>query len=58
MLVRPVDGGLEIIDLRSTNGSAVIRGGAENPVAAGTPAIAIDGDMIRLGDRVAAVVRV
>jgi len=58
MLVRPVDGGLEVIDCRSTNGSGVIRGGAEHPVAAGTPTIATDGDMIRLGDRVAAVVRI
>ena len=58
MLVRPVDGGLEIVDCRSTNGSGVIRGGAEQPVAAGTPTIATDGDMIRLGDRVAAVVRI
>ena len=58
MLVRPVDGGLEIVDCRSTNGSGVIRGGTEYGVAAGTPTMATDGDMIRLGDRVAAVVRV
>ena len=58
MLVRPVDGGLEIVDCRSTNGSGVIRGGTEYGVAAGTPTLATDGDMIRLGDRVAAVVRV
>jgi uncharacterized RDD family membrane protein YckC len=58
MLVRPVDGGLEIVDCRSTNGSGVIRGGTEYGVAAGTPTEATDGDMIRLGDRVAAVVRV
>ncbi len=58
MLVRPVDGGLEIVDCRSTNGSGLIRGGTEYAVAAGTPTMATDGDMIRLGDRVAAVVRV
>ena len=58
MLVRPVDGGLEIVDCRSTNGSGVIRGGTEYGVAAGTPTLATDGDMIRLGDRVAAVVRI
>ena len=58
MLVRPVDGGLEIVDCRSTNGSGVIRAGTEYGVAAGTPTLATDGDMIRLGDRVAAVVRV
>jgi len=58
MLVRPVDGGLEIVDCSSTNGSGLIRGGTEYGVAAGAPTMATDGDMIRLGDRVAAVVRV
>ncbi|WP_207769903.1 RDD family protein [Microbacterium sp. TPD7012] len=57
MLVRPIDGGLEIVDCRSTNGSGLIRGGTEYGVAAGTPVQTVDGDMIRLGDRVAAVVR-
>ncbi|GAA2935703.1 hypothetical protein GCM10010458_19370 [Microbacterium luteolum] len=57
MLVRPVDGGLEIVDCHSTNGSGLIRGGTEYGVAAGTPVQTVDGDMIRLGDRVAAVVR-
>ncbi|MET0296555.1 MAG: RDD family protein [Microbacterium sp.] len=58
MLVRPVDGGLEIEDCHSTNGSGLIRGGTEYAVSAGSPVHATDGDMIRLGDRVAAVVRV
>ncbi|MCR2811339.1 MULTISPECIES: RDD family protein [unclassified Microbacterium] len=58
MLVRPVEGGLEIVDCRSTNGSGLIRAGTEYAVAAGTPTMATDGDKIRLGDRVAAVVRV
>lgn len=57
LLVRPVDGGLEIVDCHSTNGSGLIRGGTEYGVAAGVPVQAADGDMIRLGDRVAAVVR-
>jgi FHA domain len=57
LLVRPVDGGLEIIDCRSTNGSGLIRGGTEYAVVAGTPTTATDGDLIRLGDRVATVVR-
>lgn len=57
MLVRPVEGGLEVIDCRSTNGSGLIRGGAEYGIAAGTPVQTVDGDRIRLGDRVAAVVR-
>lgn len=56
-LVRPVEGGIEIIDCRSTNGSGLIRGGTEYAAAAGMPVQAGDGDMIRLGDRVAAVVR-
>lgn len=58
LLVRPVDGGLEIIDCRSTNGSGLVRAGVEYAVAAGIPVLTIDGDVIRLGDRVASVVRV
>ncbi len=58
MLVRPVAGGLEIVDCGSTNGSGLVRGGTEFPVAAETPTRVNDGDLIRLGDRVATVVRV
>jgi uncharacterized RDD family membrane protein YckC len=58
MLVRPIDGGLEIVDCRSTNGSGLIRGGTEYAVSAGEPTMAVEGDTIRLGDRIAAVVRV
>ena len=58
LLVRPVDGGLEIIDCRSTNGSGLVRAGVEYAVAAGIPVRTVDGDVIRLGDRVASVVRV
>lgn len=57
LLVRPVENGLELIDCGSTNGSGLIRSGAEYALAAGVPATATDGDMIRLGDRVASVVR-
>ncbi|MBO0981412.1 RDD family protein [Microbacterium sp. SD291] len=57
MLVRPIEGGLEVVDCRSTNGSGLIRAGAEYALPAGTPVPTTDGDMIRLGDRVAAVVR-
>lgn len=56
--VRPVEGGLEITDCASTNGSGLIRGGIEYSVAAGTPIMTIEGDTVRLGDRLAAVVRV
>lgn len=58
MLVRPVDGGLEITDCHSTNGSGLIRGGAEYSVTPGTPVLTTHGDRIRLGDRIADVVRV
>lgn len=57
LLVRPVDGGLEVVDWHSTNGSVLIRSGVEYGIPAGTPTAAGEGDMIRLGDRVAAVVR-
>jgi uncharacterized RDD family membrane protein YckC len=57
MLVRPVDGGLEVIDLHSTNGSALIRGGIDLAMPAGTVVATTEGDSIRLGDRVFAVVR-
>jgi len=57
LLVRPVEGGLEIVDWRSTNGSGLIRGGTEYAVTAGTPVVTTDGDVIRLGDRVATVIR-
>lgn len=57
LLARPVDDGLEVLDCGSTNGSGLIRGGTEYAIAAGTPIVTTDGDMIRLGDRVATVVR-
>ncbi|GAB3278038.1 FHA domain-containing protein [Microbacterium lacusdiani] len=57
-LVRPVDGGLEIVDCHSTNGTAVSRGGVEHPLAPGGSAIAAAGDVVRIGDRTAAVERV
>lgn len=58
LLVRPVEAGLEVVDCHSTNGSALIRAGVEYAVAAGTPVATTDGDTIRIGDRLAAVVRV
>jgi len=58
LLVRPVEGGLEITDCGSTNGSGLIRGGTEYEVVAGAPVIVIEGDTVRLGDRLAAVLRV
>lgn len=57
MRVTPIDGGLEIVDCRSTNGSGLIRSGTEYAVTAGVPVATTEGDTIRLGDRTAAVVR-
>lgn len=56
MLVRAVAGGLEVVDLHSTNGSGLLRGGIEMAMPAGTVVAVTAGDTIRLGDRVFAVV--
>lgn len=58
MLVRPVDGGLEIVDWHSTNGSGLISEGVERALPPGVPVRAVAGDRIRLGDRVADVIRI
>ncbi|WP_309068195.1 RDD family protein [Microbacterium sp.] len=57
LLVRPADGGLEVVDVHSTNGSALLRAGVEYPMVAGVPVMAVDGDTIRFGDRTAVVTR-
>lgn len=57
LLVRPADGGLEVVDWHSTNGSALISGGVERALPPGAPVAAVEGDRIRLGDRVADVIR-
>ncbi|WP_394279719.1 RDD family protein [Microbacterium sp.] len=56
-LVRVVDGGMEIVDWHSTNGCAVIRGGVERELEPGIPALVVEGDGVRLGDRHAEVIR-
>ncbi|GGD90022.1 RDD family protein [Microbacterium murale] len=58
LLVRPVDGGLEVTDCGSTNGSGLARAGVEYVIDAGVPVVTVEGDTIRLGDRSAVVVRV
>ncbi len=58
MFVRPVDGGLEVVDWHSTNGSGLISNGVEQTLAPGVPVQAAEGDKIRLGDRIADVIRV
>ncbi|WP_426185542.1 RDD family protein [Microbacterium sp. TWP3-1-2b2] len=57
LLVRPVDGGLEITDCGSTNGSGLARAGIEYVVEAGVPVVTVEADTIRLGDRSAVVIR-
>lgn len=49
--VRPASGGIEVVDRHSTNGSVLVRAGAEYPLPADTPVIAAPGDRILLGDR-------
>ncbi len=51
-------GGLEVVDLHSTNGSALSRNGIDMAMPAGTVVAITAGDTIRLGDRVFAVVAV
>jgi uncharacterized RDD family membrane protein YckC len=58
LLARPAAGGIEVLDLGSTNGSGLIRDGAEYALTAGAPTLVVEGDTIRLGDRIATVVRV
>ncbi|MFP7761262.1 RDD family protein [Marisediminicola sp. LYQ134] len=57
LLVRPVGDGLEVVDWHSTNGSALTHDGVDRELAPGVPVSVVDGDSIRLGDRVADVVR-
>ncbi|MEV7633114.1 RDD family protein [Microbacterium sp. NPDC089318] len=58
LLACPADGGIEVVDLGSTNGSGLIRDGAEYALTAGAATLVVEGDTIRLGDRIATVVRV
>ncbi|MFS2280696.1 RDD family protein [Microbacterium sp. OR21] len=58
LLARPAEGGVEVMDLGSTNGSGLIRDGVEYALTAGAATLAVEGDAIRLGDRTATVVRV
>ncbi|MFJ6679767.1 RDD family protein [Microbacterium sp. NPDC091382] len=53
--LRWVDGALVAVDLGSTNGSGVIREGAETELDAGAPATLRSGDTLRFGDRHASV---
>ncbi|MFK3676829.1 RDD family protein [Microbacterium sp. NPDC090218] len=49
--VMPARRGVFVVDRASTNGSAIVRGGAETVLAAGHPAELQTGDTVRFGDR-------
>jgi hypothetical protein len=55
VVLRPVTVGLEVIDQGSTNGTAVVHEGQEQPLTAGEVGVARFGDTIRIGDRTARV---
>jgi uncharacterized RDD family membrane protein YckC len=46
---------LTAVDRASTNGSSVVRGGAEHPLVAGEPFALVPGDVVRFGDRAVTV---
>ncbi len=49
------EGQLVVMDRGSTNGSVLLRHGVARPLAPGRPATLLDGDRIRLGDRLMSV---
>ncbi|MCK2035554.1 RDD family protein [Microbacterium sp. SSW1-49] len=51
LAVMPARRGVFAVDRASTNGSAIIRNGAETPLVAGHPAELQTGDTVRFGDR-------
>lgn len=55
VVLRPVAAGLEVIDQGSTNGTALVREGQEQPLAMGEVGVARFGDTLRIGDRTARV---
>lgn len=55
-VLRPVAGGVEVVDQGSTNGTFVLRQNREHPVQPGRSELARPGDTIRFGDRHAMVV--
>ncbi|QOR71288.1 RDD family protein [Ruania alkalisoli] len=56
LLVRPGQGGIEVLDQNSTNGTGIVHQGIERELAPGTPALAVAGDTLRIGERTATVV--
>ncbi|WP_277050609.1 RDD family protein [Ruania albidiflava] len=55
LAVAPTDDGIEVTDLGSTNGTAVVHEGAERRLEPGAPLLALPGDTVRFGERTAAV---
>ena len=55
LVLRPVTGGLEVIDQGSTNGTVLVHAGREKLLAPGAATVATVGDTIRFGDRTARV---
>ncbi|MBA3780842.1 MAG: FHA domain-containing protein [Nocardioides sp.] len=55
VVLRPVAAGLEVIDQGSTNGTALVHEGHEQPLTAGEVGVAKFGDTIRIGERTARV---
>jgi len=55
--IRPLEEGLEVTDRHSTNGTAIIRNGVEQSLSAKDPVLALPGDKVRFGERMAVVER-
>lgn len=55
--ILPARRGVIVVDRGSTNGSSLVRGGVETPLAAGDPAALQAGDIVRFGDRTLSVER-
>ncbi len=58
LAILPARRGVIAIDRGSTNGSSLVRGGVETPLATGEPAALQAGDIVRFGDRTLTVERV
>lgn len=54
---RPLEDGVEVTDRHSTNGTAIIRNGIEQPLSAKNPVLVLPGDKVRFGERTAVVER-
>lgn len=55
LVLNPTEAGIEVTDLRSTNGTAVVHDGGERTLEPGLPILALPGDTVRFGERTAVV---